>query len=374
MRTIRFIIQKEFLQILRDIRMIPIIFIAPVIQLILLGYAANLDAKDIPIVVCDADHTVESRELTRSMINAHYFLIRETVSDIREIDPVISRGRASLALVIPRGFSSGIKKGETVHVQLLADGSDSNTATIALNYATMIVSSYSGKITVHRLIKAGGGMPPVVSAETRVWYNPNLESRNFMVPGILAMLLMLMTMLLTSMSIVKEREIGTMEQLSVTPIKPYQLIIGKLTPFIIIAFIDVILVLLVSAFVFNIPIKGSIVALFVLSGIFLLSTLGLGLFISTISHDQQQAMFSSMFFVMVPMIILSGFVFPIENMPPIIQYITLFMPLRYYFVIVRGLFLKGAGFIHLWKEALSLFAIGAVILTISALRVKKRVK
>ncbi|MBN2531428.1 MAG: ABC transporter permease [Spirochaetales bacterium] len=374
MRTILFIIQKEFLQILRDIRMIPIIFISPVFQLILLGYAANLDAKNIPIVVCDADHTVESRELTQSMINAHYFIIKETISDTRMIDPIINQGRASLALVIPRGFSSGIKKGETAHVQLLVDGSDSNTATIALNYATMIVSSYSGKIIAQRLIKTGGGIPLAVSAETRIWYNPNLESRNFMVPGILAMLLMLMTMLLTSMSVVKEREIGTMEQLSVTPIRPYQLIIGKLTPFIIISFIDVMLILLASAFVFNIPIKGSIIALFVLSSIFLLSTLGLGLFISTISHDQQQAMFSAMFFVMVPMIILSGFVFPIENMPPVIQYITLFMPLRYYFIIVRGLFLKGADFIHLWKEALSLFTIGIVILIISALRVKKRVK
>jgi ABC-2 type transport system permease protein len=238
----------------------------------------------------------------------------------------------------------------------------------------MIITTFSRYILAERFMYTGTTLSPQIVAEERIWYNPNLVSRNFMVPGILAMLLMMMTMLLTSMAIVREREIGTMEQLSVTPIKPYELIIGKLAPFIIIAFMDVLLVVLVSSLVFRIPIKGSVGLLFGLSGIFLLSTLGLGLFISTVSKNQRQAMFSSTFFVMIPMIILSGFVFPIENMPPIIQYITTLMPLRYYFIITRGLFLKGADMRSLWDETLILFLLGTAILILSSLRIKKRSK
>jgi ABC-2 type transport system permease protein len=374
MRRIRYIIQKEFLQIFRDMRMIPMIFFAPVLQLILLGYAANLDVKDVPLLVCDMDNSVKSRSLTESMVNAHYFILKETITDPREIDGAILSGRAAIALVIPVQFGKNLESGHESIVQLIADGSDSNTATIGLSYASMIITTFSRHILAEHFMYAGTTLSPRIVAEERIWYNPNLVSRNFMVPGILAMLLMMMTMLLTSMAIVREREIGTMEQLSVTPIKPYELIIGKLAPFIIIAFMDVLLVVLVSSLVFRIPIKGSVGLLFGLSGIFLLSTLGLGLFISTVSKNQQQAMFSSTFFVMIPMIILSGFVFPIENMPRIIQYITTLMPLRYYFIIVRGLFLKGADMRSLWDEALILFLIGTTILILSALRVKKRSK
>jgi ABC-2 type transport system permease protein len=374
MRRILKIIQKEFLQISRDVRTLVIVVLSPVLQLLLLGYAANMDVKDAPLLVCDMDRSAESRRLIESMVNARYFKLVGVVPSKKEIDGAIENQTASLALVIPARFSDDLGAGRNTQVFIAADGSDSNSATICLSYATMILTSYSRNIMVQRLTRSGGAPPPVLNPEIRVFYNPNMESRNFMVPGILAMILMMITMILTSMAIVREREIGTMEQLNVTPIRPVELIIGKLAPFTIIAFIDVFLVLLVNVFVFQIPIKGNVFLLFGLTGIFLLSTLGIGLFISTISRTQQQAMFSSMFFVMMPMIILSGFIFPIENMPQVIQYFTYLMPLRYYFVIVRGLFLKGADITHLWDEALILLVLGIGILAISALRIKKRLK
>jgi ABC-2 type transport system permease protein len=215
-------------------------------------------------------------------------------------------------------------------------------------------------------------MPARVSAEFRVWYNPELKSRNFMVPGVLGLLLMVMTMLLTSLAIVKEKELGTLEQLVVTPIRPYQLIIGKLAPFFTIGVIDVILVVFFASTVFNLPVKGSELLLLFLSLIFLMTTMGLGLFISTVSRTQQQAMMTAIFFFMLPMIFFSGFVFPIENMPKIIQYVSYFLPLRYYFVIVRGLFLKGVGIGILWPQAVALLVFGSIILSMSVIRFQKR--
>ena len=234
----------------------------------------------------------------------------------------------------------------------------------------MIISEYSRNIMIQKFI---GDFTSPVNAEVRIWYNPALRSRNFMVPGVLAMILMVLTMILTSLALVKEKEIGTMEQLIVTPIKPYQLIIGKLVPFIVIGMIVVIVALTVVVFGFGVPIKGSIPLLLFLCFIFLMTTLGLGLFISTISQNQQQAMMTSVFFVMLPMVYLSGFVFPIENMPRIIQYTTYIIPLRYFFVIIRGLFLKGVGIAELWDQALMMFLLGAFILGMSVMRFKKRI-
>jgi ABC-2 type transport system permease protein len=228
-------------------------------------------------------------------------------------------------------------------------------------------------IVLETLIKHGSvTMPARLSAEYRVWYNPELKSRNFMVPGVLGLLLMVMTMLLTSLAIVKEKELGTLEQLVVTPIKPYQLIIGKLAPFFIIGLIDVILVVFFAFLVFNLPVKGSNLLLLILSMVFLMTTMGLGLFISTVSRTQQQAMMTAIFFFMLPMIFFSGFVFPIENMPKIIQFVSYIMPLRYYFVIVRGLFLKGVGIDILWPQALALLVFGSFILGMSVARFHKR--
>jgi len=375
MHRIIHIIRKEFLQIFRDRKMLPIIFVLPVAQLIVLGYAANLDVKNIPTVICDMDYSTLSRGLVDKFTNSGYFQLVGYVDKIDDVDGYINNGSASVALVIPRDFADKLKRGGSpVQLQLLADGSDANLATSGLSYASAIVADFSTDrsfLSSDAIALTMTGIPRI-DAETRIWYNPELKSSNFMVPGILGLLLMLTTMLLTSLAIVKEKEIGTMEQLIVTPIKPWQLIIGKLAPFAVIGLIDVLLILFVAVFWFNIPIKGSPLLLIVLCFIFLLTTLGLGLFVSTVSRTQQQAMITAVFFVMQPMIFLSGFVFPIENMPKIIQLYTYLLPLRYFFIIVRGIFLKGAGLAELWHQALIMFLFGVAILTLSASRFRKK--
>jgi ABC-2 type transport system permease protein len=373
MKTILHIIRKEFLQLRQDRKMFGISFIAPVFQLIILGYAATFDVSDIPIVVCDFDNSPSSRELIQSFTSTEYFKVAGYLEHISEIDNQLDDGHASMAIIIPRGFEKKIGAGQSAPLQVLADGTETSTAGIGLSYASIIVSRYSQNIVLESLVKRGSvTMPASVSAEFRVWYNPELKSRNFMVPGVLGLLLMVMTMLLTSLAIVKEKELGTLEQLVVTPIKPYQLIVGKLAPFFLIGVIDVILVVFFASLVFSLPVKGGVLLLLLLSLIFLMTTLGLGLFISTISRTQQQAMMTSIFFFMLPMMFFSGFVFPIENMPSVIQYVSYGIPLRYYFVIVRGLFLKGVGMNILWPQALALLIFGSFILSMSVMRFQKK--
>ncbi|MBD3170624.1 MAG: ABC transporter permease subunit [candidate division Zixibacteria bacterium] len=376
MKKIFYIIKKEFLQFRRDRRMFGISFVAPVIQLLLLGYAANLDVKNVPIVVYDMDNTSISRELITKFTNSGYFEIRDYIDDPDDIDRYIDSGEAELAFSIPRGFANELTANRTPQLQVITDGSNANSATIGLNYASMIISDYSTNIMIQHLkgLKKLGFSRPYVEPEIRIWYNPDLKSRNFMVPGVLALLLMVVTMILTSLAIVKEREIGTMEQLIVTPVKPYQLIIGKLTPFTIIGLVDIILVLIVAAFWFGVPVRGSILLLYVLCAFFLLNTLGLGLLVSTLSRNQQQAMLSAIFFIMMPMLFFSGFVFPIENMPMVFQYFSYLLPLRYFFVIVRGIFLKGVGIVELWDEAGLLLFFGLLIMTLSIKRFRKNLE
>ena len=373
MRNILHIIRKEFLQLRQDRKMFGISFIAPVLQLIILGYAATFDVSHIPTVVCDFDNTPTSRELIRSFTCTEYFSVIGYFDNTSEIDHQLDDGHASIAIVIPRGFEKKIGAGESAPLQIIADGTETSTAGIGLSYATIIVSQYSQNILIESIMKRGGAtLPARVSAEFRVWYNPELKSRNFMVPGVLGLLLMVMTMLLTSLAIVKEKELGTLEQLVVTPIKPYQLIIGKLAPFFMIGVVDVLLVVFFASLVFNLPVKGGVLLLLSLSLIFLMTTLGLGLFISTISRTQQQAMMTAIFFFMLPMMFFAGFVFPIENMPTIIQYVSYLIPLRYYFIIVRGLFLKGVGIQILWPHALALLLFGSTILSMSVMRFQKK--
>jgi ABC-2 type transport system permease protein len=373
MKNILYIIRKEFLQLRQDRKMFGISFIAPVLQLIVLGYAATFDVKDIPTVVCDFDNSPSSRELVRGFTSTEYFHVIGYFDNISEIDHQLDDGHASIAIVIPRGFEKKIGIGQSAPLQVLADGTETSTAGIGLSYTSLIVSQFSQNILLETLVKRGSlTLPARVTAEFRVWYNPELKSRNFMVPGVLGLLLMVMTMLLTSLAIVKEKELGTLEQLVVTPIKPYQLIIGKLAPFFLIGVIDVILVVFFASLIFSIPVKGGVLLLLFLSLIFLMTTLGLGLFISTISRTQQQAMMTAIFFFMMPMMFFSGFVFPIESMPSIIQYISYLVPLRYYFVIVRGLFLKGIGLSTLWSQVLALLIFGSVILGMSVMRFQKK--
>lgn len=412
MSSLRFFLQKEFAQLRRDKKMLPIVFIAPIVQLFLLGYAANLDVDKIPMAVIDHDRSVQSRLLVEKFVQSGYFVESHRFERLESIDKPINEGEIVIALVIPPDFQQKMESGGEARLQLIADGADANTATIALNYANVIVSRFSSDLQMERLIfqaaaaaqlggvqleaaqspnsrsgtgerqsftadeRSGAGLSSFqmpVEIEPRVWYNPELKSRNFMVPGILALLLMVMTMLLTSLAIVKEKEQGTLEHLDVTPIRPIELIVGKLVPFAIIGMVDVFLVLFAAWLLFGMVPEGSILLLVLLSAIFLLSTLGLGLLVSTLSHTQQQAMMSALFFVMLPMLFLSGFAFPIENMPVSIQYVTYLLPLRYYFVIIRGIFMKGADLTTLWDEALLLLVFGIAVLGLSIARFRKRI-
>ena len=378
MRTIGFIIRKEFQQIRRDRRMLPLIFIAPVLQIILLGYAANMDVNDIPVSVCDQDHTVESRELIQRFVGSGSFVVSRAAGSAEEAEGDIERGASSLALIIPPGYGRSQTAGRVTAVQLLADGSESQSAAIGLSYATLIVSRQAAVTASARLASLGAAGRRVRSVQVqpavRVFYNPTLASRNFMVPGVLAMVLMIITTVLTSLSIVKEKERGTLEQLIVTPITPRQLIVGKLAPFVLISIVVISLVLAASLALFGLSVRGSLLLLYALSLLFMFTTLGAGLFISTISRTQQQAMMIAVFFFIMPMVILSGFVFPIESMPDAIQWVTYVFPLRWYFVIIRGLFLKGIGFSELWKESLALGVIGLAVILGSALRFRKRLE
>jgi drug efflux transport system permease protein len=372
-KAILSIVRKEFLQLRRDPRLLPVIFISPMLQLLLLGYAANLDVRNIPSVVCDQDRSAASRDFVAGFANSGYFSIEARVERQEDVDAYLDGGRAAMAFVVPRGFGDDLAAGRTASVLLIADGAESQSATIGVNYATMIVGRYSQRIILDRFerVKGLGLKPVLVGAEVRVWYNPALRSRNFMVPGVLGLILMIMTMSLASMGIVREKEAGTMEQLIVTPIRPHQLIIGKLLPFVLIGLAQATVVIVVAHFWFGVPLRGSVALLYVLSLAFMLNTLGIGLFISTISRTQQQAMFTTIFFIM-PMIMLGGFVFPIENMPPLFQLISRIVPTRYFFVIIRGIMLRGATWAELWDQAAALIVIGAVIFSLSVLRFHKK--
>jgi ABC-2 type transport system permease protein len=374
-KTIIFIIIKEFNQLKRDPRLRATILIAPILQLLLMGYAATTDVNNISLAVCDLDKSVTSREFIRSFTSSGYFTVEENVNEYTNLDKLIDKGTVQVALVIPPNFEQNISASKSAPAQLLVDGSDGYTAGIALGYAGQIAGAYNQQV-MQRTIDRGGIKPNFgsVKSDIRVWYNPELKSKNFMIPGIVAMLLLLTTGMLTAMAIVKEREIGTLEQLIVTPIKPWQLIVGKLVPFVIIGFIDVIIVLTVGRFWFDVPMLGNIFFLFFCGGIFLLSSLGIGLFVSTVSHSQQQAAMTMQFFIFIPFLYLSGFTFPVENMPRWIQYITYLIPLRYFLEIVRGIFLKGDGFVNLWPQLLAMFAIGVVLLFLSMLRFHKKLE
>jgi ABC-2 type transport system permease protein len=371
MNTIFEIVRKEFYQIRQDKRMFGISVMAPILQVFLLGYAATTDIKNSTMVVCDMDKTAESRAFVETFTTSNYFVPKYYVETPNDVGEYIETAKANIALVVPRDFAKKLFSRETAQVQALLDGTDANTTNILLGYATQIVNSYSRKVLAEYASVQSGMSVPQVLPEPRVWFNPDLKSSNFMVPGVVAMVLMIITMTLTSVGVVKEKEIGTLEQILVTPIKSYQFILGKLIPFVIIGFVDAVIVLSIARFWFNVPLAGSLWLLFGLSALFLLTTLGLGLFISTIAKSQGQAMMIAQFFFFMPFLFLSGFTFPIANMPEWIQYITYLIPLRYFLEIVRGIFLKGTDLSHLWTQAAALLAFGVIILTMSVRRFRK---
>ncbi len=376
MKIILSIIIKEFLQLKRDPRLFGIVFIAPVLQLIILGYAANMDVNTVHTAVFDQDKSETSRDFIQRFEHSGYFKIDDYVDNYRQINTDINDNKVLWALVIPKDFEKDINRMKPAPVQAIFDGSDGNKASIAMSYVQGIVTNYSKNILLKLADRTGRKISSVGSLipEVRVWYNPELKTRVFMVPSITGLILAIITTILMSMAIVKEREVGTLEQLIVTPIKPLQLIVGKMIPFVILGFVDALIVLGVMVFWFGIGIQGSFIFLLLSCFIFVLSTLGIGLFISTISKTQQQAMMVAQFGILMPMLYLSGFAFPISNMPKILQYISYLVPVRYFIEILRAVILKGASFKEMLPQFLILFFIGVVILFASALRFRKRLE
>lgn len=374
-QRIRYLLIKELIQIRRDRRLFGILILAPLFQLLILGYAATTDVKHIALAIRDNDHSYYSREYIRALGSSGYLTTRLITQPDTEDQSLLVAGRAGLVLVIPRKFGQCLGNGRPASVQVLVDGTDSNFAVQGLNYlqkATRLYSARLMRLADRSASRHGITILPSVKVESRVWYNPDLSSTLYMVPAVMGVLLLVTTMLVTSMALVKEREEGTMEQLLVTPLRPIELITGKLLPFVGIGFAEITLALPVIILVFHVPLKGDLLSFYLLSGLFLMTTLGLGLFISTLVKTQQQAMLVAAFFVIMPFILLSGFIFPVETMPPVIRVTAEFIPLKYYLIIIRGIFLKGIGWMELWPQALALLAWGTAILGLALMKFHKK--
>ena len=374
-KRVRYLFVKELIQVLRDKRLRITLIFPPIFQLIIFGYAANLDVKHILTAVRDLDQSVESRELITRFGSSKYFDIIYYPQTPKEVETLIKKGDVILSIEIPSDFSRKLKKGDTATVQVILDGTESNTAMIALGYLSRILSEYSTTLMIKRLNREGmvGFEEAGVELEHRIWFNPNAESRLFYVPGVIASIAFLLPIILTAQAIVREREIGTLEQIMVTPIRSWELMLGKTLPFALIGLLDAIMIALIGVFWFEVPFRGNPFILLLGNILFLMSSVGIGLFISTISSTQQQAQISTFFFMM-PAFILSGFAFPLENMPEWLQTITYANPLRYFLIVIRGVFLKGNGLDILWMEMVALAVLGGLSILLSSLRFQKRLK
>jgi ABC-2 type transport system permease protein len=368
--------RKELIQTLRDPRAIRVVFVAPIIQLIIFGYAVTTDVRNASVILFDRDHTTLSRELAQTMTASGYFRVTETAQRAGDLAAALDHGRAILGLEIPRGFQSDLASGRRAAVQLLIDGTTSNTATVAQSYASQIIARFGQEHSPLARAEGtgarghGGTEAPGVDLRTRAWYNPNLESRVYNVPGVVGNLMMLMALLLTTLAVVRERELGTLEQLMVSPLTPGEMILGKTLPVVGIAMVDLTIIVVVATLWFHIPFRGSLTLLVLASLAYVVCGLGIGLLISTVSNTTQEA-FMTMFMFFLPALILSGFFFPIESMPVLFQYITLGNPVRYYVAVVRAIFLKGAGLTILWPQILVLWTMGAGILWFASTRFRK---
>jgi ABC-2 type transport system permease protein len=367
---IRELVRKEFIQLFRDKKNRPLLVVAPLVQLIVFGYVVTTDVRDIRVGLIDQSRTPESRRLADAIDGNQTFRITHHPERTADLDHLLLERKVDLGIHIPPDFSARIRKGETAEVQILADGSMSNMASIRISYTLSLLEGFN-----RQLIRELYPHPidyGEIDGRIRTWYNPNLDSQYYYVPGIVAFLVMLLSLLFTSMAIVREKESGTMEQLIVTPLKPFELILGKTIPFIIISQAQMMMVIAFAILWFRIPMVGNAFLLLGATFIFLLSTLGIGLFISTVSKTQQQAMMTNFFFIL-PFFMLSGFVFPIANMPTVVQWLTYLNPLQYFLVIVRGIFLKGTGLSTLWPQFSGLAVLGGIVFPAAVLRFRKRV-
>jgi ABC-2 type transport system permease protein len=376
---IRVIVRKEFIQALREPRMRTLLFLPPIIQLLVFGFAVNLDVDHVRIGWMDLDRTPMSRDLRARFEGSGRFDVVALPQSEDDVQQAMDRGRVQAVVRVLADFERDVRRGRPAAVQVLVDGTNSNTASLVASYGAEIIAAFSNDVMALRrtsqIFSRGATAPvnmvfPQVSARTRVWFNPDLYSRNYFVPGVVANIIMMVTLMLTALAIVREKEIGTMEQLMVTPLRPMELMIGKTLPFAVVGLVDVVLITTVALLVFHIPFRGSPWILLVCSLAYLMTSLGAGLFLSTISHTQQQAMMMSFFFT-TPAFMLSGFAFPIRNMPVVVQYLTYLNPLRYFIEIVRGIFLKGSGFAVLWPQMATLVVYGVVVLGLSTARFHK---
>lgn len=371
MKRIYFIAWKEFIQLLRDRRTLGLMLIAPAVQLVIFGYVATTEVKKNKMVVCDYSRTPDSRDFIDGFLSSGYFEIYDYVTDNSEIDRCLDRGKAVVGIIIPPDFSRNIKRGKNTSAGIYIDGTNSNLAMILSGYLKMITNQYSHKISINYIKGLGIDPPDLVESRSRVWFNEELKSVNFMVPGVMAMLTLMLLINLTALGIVREREKGTAEQLSVTPIKPLELIMGKIVPPVFIGYLLITLVMVVGLVWFNIGFAGSVLLLYFFALFFILAVLSAGLLISTFSQTADQAMWTNQVFV-IPNILLSGFIFPISNMPEPIQLATYLLPMRYFLQIIRGIFMRGAGFGQHWDEALILLLWGVVVIFLASMRLRKR--
>jgi ABC-2 type transport system permease protein len=370
---LRSLIRKEFIQIRRDRRTLVLVLIIPIMQLFLLGYAATNDVRNVPLAVYDQDRGTAARALLDAYRAADYFTISYEAGSEAELRDLLDRGKARAGMIIPYGYSDDIQGGKTARVVFVLDGSDPTVASTALSAAQLIGQAHSTQILESRLLRRGQAVTiqPPVEISTTVWYNPDLVSAFFMIPGVIGMILFALTSILTASAIVRERERGTIEQLIVTPIRPWELVLGKLLPYVLLAFLNAFEVLALGHYWFGVPVRGSLWLIAGASFLFLLSSLGIGLLASTIANTQQEAMLT-VWMLMLPSIFLAGFFFPLEAMPKVLQWISYIFPLRYYLVIIRSQMLKGVGISAYQTDLIALAVFGVAIMAMAALRFRKR--
>jgi len=373
--AMRAIARKEFIQIRRDKATLYMVAIFPVMMLVLYGFGIRYDVKSVPMTVLDQDGTPQSRQYIERFVHSPYFVVRRYVDNYRDLQHDIDRGESRIGLVVAADFGQRLSSRRTAEVQVIVDGADNNTATIAMSYVSQITQAYSSFVIVQQmeaLLRQAQLTIPAIEAEPRVWFNPNLESVQFIVPGIIAIIMMIVGTVLTAVTIVKEKETGTIEQIVSSPIGRYELMIGKVMPYAVLAYVDFLLIVGASYLLFGVKIKGSLVLLLVTAFIYLIGVLGLGILVSTSTQTQMSAMLTAIMASMLPSILLSGFIFPIRQMPRILQAITVVVPARYFIEILRDIYLKGLGLEYFWKETLYVLVFGCATLILAAWRFQKR--
>ena len=373
-RRIKALTKKEFIQMSRDIRSLMGALFNPLLMIFLFGYALSLDVDRIPTVVLNFDRTPVSREFIHRLTNSRYFTLVRYLERDGDVDSSLAKGEALMALVIPRDFASKVKQGIKAPIQVVFDGSDSNTATIALGYLKAVAAGFDIALQEHRIRRAGLKMVDMpLEARVRVWFNPELKSKNFIIPGLTGVIMMAICSVMTALSVSKEKETGTLEQLISTPITSLELLLGKLLPYLAVGLVDLTLVVGAAVLIFDIPFRGSYIDLFIASMIFLIGSLSWGLFVSVVAKSQIQASQISVISAFLPSFLLSGFIYPIENMPVVLQALTFIVPARYFVEILKGLFLQGVGLTVLWPQVLALVIYAVLVLNLARKRFTKRI-